>query len=422
MFFHRLFKKAQNDDKGFTLVEIIVTLAVFSIILVVAGNYLFFGNRMFAETEVKNTEKSIGDNVFKYMERKIVYATKLEVINKDLNPQPEPKYNQKMYIGTSDDEGDLILAKRSDSKSTYNETNLFGRDYYGDYSVSYTVKVLDDTRINLNVTVKDSGKDDILYSTGEVIKNLNLVNSNSKITQIGSNNETKENGFVDPIISFDTEAELTAIYSPIELLEQMKFTRDQLLDKKMPDKYDQILNNNLYLDNDRIRAYVSQYYYHGEPYISSPPKTIVVENFPNFEGFPDTVVTNVDKKIAKRAEELGITNYKTLEKFLETPNLKMQGFCCTSASSPKDLSCYVYVSDRTGWNNVSLVYDHDEDNWYYGFKKGSSQAGLGIAQMPWETQTVNGTEYIGVKNYIQARNVDKITSAVNDEAWIKIEE
>ena len=211
MSFYRFFKKLQSDSNGFTLVEIIVTLAIFSIVLVVASNYLLFGNRMFTETEVKNTEKSIGDNTFKYMKRKIVYATKLEIINKNLNPQPTPKYNQKMYIGTGDDNGDLMLAKKEDTDKNYQETNLFGQDYYGLYIVSYNVKVLDDMRLSLTITVKHSGENDILYSVSEVIKNINLANNSSKIIQTGSNNQIAEDGFVDPIISFDTETKLSTV-------------------------------------------------------------------------------------------------------------------------------------------------------------------------------------------------------------------
>ncbi|MEG0377271.1 MAG: prepilin-type N-terminal cleavage/methylation domain-containing protein, partial [Eubacterium sp.] len=64
----------KNND-GFTLVELIVTLSILSIVLVVAGNYLFFGNRMYTQSEVKNTEKSIGDNMYHYMQNELTYAT-----------------------------------------------------------------------------------------------------------------------------------------------------------------------------------------------------------------------------------------------------------------------------------------------------------------------------------------------------------
>ena len=59
----KLSGKAKRNQNGFTLIELIVTLAIFSIILAVAGNYLYFGNNLFAQTEVKNTQKYIGDSV-----------------------------------------------------------------------------------------------------------------------------------------------------------------------------------------------------------------------------------------------------------------------------------------------------------------------------------------------------------------------
>ncbi|MGL4284361.1 type II secretion system protein [Eubacterium aggregans] len=72
---------------GFTLVEMIVTLAIMAILLTVAGNALLFGNRMYTETEVKNREKSIGDTVFKAIENQLVYATKIEILPNDRTTQ-----------------------------------------------------------------------------------------------------------------------------------------------------------------------------------------------------------------------------------------------------------------------------------------------------------------------------------------------
>lgn len=422
MSFYRFFKKLQSDSNGFTLVEIIVTLAIFSIVLVVASNYLLFGNRMFTETEVKNTEKSIGDNAFKYMKRKIVYATKLEIINKDLNPQPTPKYNQKMYIGTGDDNGDLMLAKKEDTDKNYQETNLFGQDYYGLYILSYNVKVLDDTRLSLTITVKHSGENDILYSASEVIKNINLANSSSKIIQTGSNNQIAEDGFVDPIISFDTETKLSTVYSPIELREQMLYTYDMFKKNKLdefPENYRKIYPTNNSKGNDNVRGYVGQYYYHGEPYIINPTLEQITQSFPDFEGFPKEVIEKTDRKIEEYSKKMGIS-YRTLEDFLSIKGLKMQAFICLGGVGPNDGSCYVYVSEKSGWQNVSLVHNFETDTWYYGFRAKGSQ--LGIANKPWRTVTTGEKEHEGVWNFIEEHEISTMVEVPNGEAWIRIEE
>lgn len=96
MSFFNLLYKAKKNQKGFTLIELIVTLAIFSIILVVAGNYLFFGNNLFVKTEVKNSEKYIGDNVFEYIQRRLTYASHVEVINPD--KIRDPKYTNGIKI------------------------------------------------------------------------------------------------------------------------------------------------------------------------------------------------------------------------------------------------------------------------------------------------------------------------------------
>ena len=66
------YRTQKNCESGFTLVELIVTLGIMAIVLSVAGSMYFFGNRMYTTTEVKNTEKSIGDNVYQFMRDRLI--------------------------------------------------------------------------------------------------------------------------------------------------------------------------------------------------------------------------------------------------------------------------------------------------------------------------------------------------------------
>ena len=58
------YKQTLQCQDGFTLVEIIVTLVILSLVLTVAGTTYLYGVRMYTQTEVKNTEKYVGDNVY----------------------------------------------------------------------------------------------------------------------------------------------------------------------------------------------------------------------------------------------------------------------------------------------------------------------------------------------------------------------
>lgn len=423
-------RKKNSNQKGFTLVELIVTLSVFSICLVVAGNMLFFGNNMFAKTEVKNSEKYIGDNVYKYMNEIITYATKLEVIDAGVEPKT-PKYSKVMYIGTTDNTGNLVLGKRDSSKdsanlSEYSADNIFSANYYGNYKVEIAVQVLDKVRLKLTVTVKLKGSNDVVYSTGAVIKNLNLVNSESQIAATTNSSTGSEVVYTNPVISYEEDVTTKTAYSPLELRGWMMETNSYFLDGKgLPPDYGKVTGVTTTNSNDAIRSYVVQWYYKKEPFLGTTNKETLYEYWPNFSeylGYPDPDGESVKKVDEIIKEKTGKVN--SLYNYLQNKDLKVQAYICTTTGL-KDGSCYIYIPSAKGnqWA-TQMVFNHDDGYWYYNCK-----GNFFINDRHWENanQTWNPNNPIndktanGVWDIIKHYNIENTDfSKDNPQIWIQI--
>ncbi|QCT71822.1 type II secretion system protein [Eubacterium maltosivorans] len=235
-----------KSNNGFTLVELIVTLAIAAIVMTVAGNYLFFGNRMFAENEVKNTDKYIGDTIFDFMREQIIYATGVEVIN-PAETDAAPKYEKIFDVDKiSDKENGFLCFGPKEVKPL---PDIYGESFYRNNGVSYTVKVKNDSlELYLNVQVYNRDGE-MVYETGANIKNLNIaLNGGNSIIITGAEENKKEHEYVNPIISLsekqvEKDDELTILANG--LYEKMKACLDDyyklknktMTQKEYTDKY-----------------------------------------------------------------------------------------------------------------------------------------------------------------------------------------
>lgn len=390
----RLKKKIENQN-GFTLVEIIVTLAIFSIVLVVAGNYLFFGNNLYAKTEVKNMEKYIGDNVFEYMQRRLTYATELEVIN-PAKPSEEPKYS-KIFKLNADKQFvtcDYIKGEGESQKGSFtDETNIFGSDFYNNrYKVSYEVTVLDANHVKLKVNVLPNGENTTaVYSTEEVLKLINLRANSKDLGAILMTNGERNTTYTDPMLSYNEEKKISTTYDPLVLREQMLETYRQVALKQMPEDYDKIVGtSNLYVSNDNISSYVAQYYYgNGISYLNTWDKVAVYQYWPDFPGVDSTILEKVDAKIVGEGYE-----NQTLSAYLDKykDSMKMRAYLISDDKG--NVSCFVYVSNASNvqWQTRLVYCDvQGQVGWYYlehlkGDKKGQLSDQVDVSDRQWRQE------------------------------------
>ena len=273
-----MLRKTIKSNVGFTLVELIVTLAVFSIFLVVAGRYVFFVNNLFVTTEVHNSEKFIGDSTFHFMKERLLYAGKIEIL-KDID-KVEPTYDNAFKLEDLNNNTGQLLFMQNDS--VFN--NLYGENFYDKNSISYEIKIIGDeiNSTSFELTIKVYNKsNEIVYTTSEIIQNLNLaLNGNSKLETSGFIDSDKIDGaYINPIISYKAlkqskepivaiPTDMKAAYDKTSAIlaevkqkcmdEGIAFSKENV--KKYTDFYEYVEKYDNSFSNDQIREYIVKNY------------------------------------------------------------------------------------------------------------------------------------------------------------------
>jgi prepilin-type N-terminal cleavage/methylation domain-containing protein len=96
-------KTAQNR-KGFTLVEVIVTLAIAAIVVAAAVSFLMFGSNFLNRTETKAVDKTVAEKSADYIKERLLYASSVQVIRATAPPKAASG-GDVLYIG-NDTDGD----------------------------------------------------------------------------------------------------------------------------------------------------------------------------------------------------------------------------------------------------------------------------------------------------------------------------
>ncbi|WP_419017676.1 prepilin-type N-terminal cleavage/methylation domain-containing protein [Eubacterium callanderi] len=353
-----MLRKTIKSNVGFTLVELIVTLAVFSIFLVVAGRYVFFGNNLFVTTEVHNSEKFIGDSTFHFMKERLLYAGKIEIL-KDID-KVEPTYDNAFKLEDLNNNTGQLLFMQNDS--VFN--NLYGENFYDKNSISYEIKIIGDeiNSTSFELTIKVYNKsNEIVYTTSEIIQNLNLaLNGNSKLETSGFIDSDKIDGaYINPIISYKAlkqskepivaiPTDMKAAYDKTSAIlaevkqkcmdEGIAFSKENV--KKYTDFYEYVEKYDNSFSNDQIREYIVKKYYGGQ--------------WPVFPGFSDTVLEKYP----------AIKNYI---EYTKKNNIDLRVQCYQGGDWVDSVdNSFVFVAEgngNSGWK-TAFVFDDKNNEWY----------------------------------------------------------
>ncbi len=366
------------------------------------------------QTEVKNAQKSVGDSVFKYMRKELIYAVKIEIV-----PDSTKKGSATKDInvnGTNNNaKGELLVG------TVGKEENVLGSTFYNQYTVAYSVEALetedesgktalDKRRLKLKVIVKDKeGK--AVYETEGTIKNLSIAEDEAIVFPEGDNPVFADS----PVIYFDSEIKIETTPAPLQLYLQMKETYESYLAANqkqdanlLPKDYATIVNSNLsWFSNDNFRKYINQYYYHGKPY----SKDEDYESWPTFPGFTQGIIDRVDTKVRNAGGNDQVTLSAFLMSYGTTPIKTMVYF------NVGDKSYYVYVPAEQGqkWTaRLLYYYDPAEENtdpngpqngdWYYYYKQNKT-----------DKRSISSVSWSILKDEV------KSGSAADGGHWIKVE-
>ncbi|MEA4911989.1 MAG: prepilin-type N-terminal cleavage/methylation domain-containing protein [Oscillospiraceae bacterium] len=161
-----------KNNRGMTLVELIVTLAIFSIIMGVTASLILSGSDVFARGAQTDTDKLVGDAVYAFVESRVKYATHLTVA-----PAQDSGGSEALYVQSG------RLQYRSGVTEAY---DVYGEEFYAGRSIALRfykdeTAASDDAYI-LEVLVTRRGNSEPSYTARAGVRLENMSLSGSTVT------------------------------------------------------------------------------------------------------------------------------------------------------------------------------------------------------------------------------------------------
>ena len=152
----------RNNKKGFTLIEIIVSIMIASIGMIIATTLILNSMGYFNKTTVADHDKQAVDGIKDYVQDELMYATEIRVVSSSKAPEGEWYW---LYIK----DGRLY---RGDYTDETKETEVYGTDFYNRRTLKMTAKKFKVNRIDLSFAFLDD-KASTIYKTKTTIELLN---------------------------------------------------------------------------------------------------------------------------------------------------------------------------------------------------------------------------------------------------------
>ncbi|MEA5051007.1 MAG: prepilin-type N-terminal cleavage/methylation domain-containing protein [Oscillospiraceae bacterium] len=158
----------RHNRKGMTLVEVIVTLAIFSVLMGVAASLILSGGDAFARGAQLDTDKYIGDAVFGFVENRVKYATHLTVAKAQGAGSSDALYVE-----------DGRFMYRRGAAQAY---DVYGGDFYSGRTVGLRMYRGDDGGYILEALVYRSGQSEPAYTARASVELVNASLPGSSVT------------------------------------------------------------------------------------------------------------------------------------------------------------------------------------------------------------------------------------------------
>jgi len=144
-----------KNNKGMTLVELVVSLAVAAILFASVSVILFTSFKAFNNINDSNQDKMIGDSVYILISDKIMTASKVSILSQ-----------QSLMINDTD-----TISISANGTVVYNGVELYENTFYQNRTMTISITQYSSDKVSIYVSVYYDNK--LSYSTGSVVKMLN---------------------------------------------------------------------------------------------------------------------------------------------------------------------------------------------------------------------------------------------------------
>ncbi len=187
-------KKHFKNRKGFTLIELVVVLAITSIVLAAIGGIMVFGNNIVKNTNYKFDEHTMALLLEQKIKNTVQNSTSLTIYS---SPSPLPTSSGYLYFDTTPSGGTANAALIINPKSGAPEI-AFQKGYFKGYTVTVAFSAVPITP----ATTPPSYLPNVLHVTISIYNNANANDNYTLNTDIPINNIG--NGFTSASITDTT--------------------------------------------------------------------------------------------------------------------------------------------------------------------------------------------------------------------------
>lgn len=185
----------KKNNKGMTLVEIVIVLLIASIAITITGGILVNSLGYFNDNTKKSLDKQIADGALEYISDEVKYATDVTVTSKkDTKPDSRDDWHCLYIANHQPEEGEENATQNQNTQVLYRDGNeVFSIDYYSKRNLGIQIKgfTSGEHRLDAKIILNDRNNKQVYKTTNtyELI-NLNMNADNENTTNFFGNIST----------------------------------------------------------------------------------------------------------------------------------------------------------------------------------------------------------------------------------------